>query len=483
MIYADRSIAGAAIWDWVDQGIAKPIDGSPLRSSADLSLGEDEFWAYGGDFGDRPNDKNFCINGLIGPDRVPNPHFYEVKHIYQPIWFLREGNTVYLTNHDNFTPLDIYDYRYELLTDGVKTEEGTLTLQGEKLILPDFGTLQQGSWINISASLRDSKPWADAGHVVASEQFELSPYKEKLHLGSAKAPVYARKNGNIEIETGKSTFTIDNKGALSSWKVDGRELLAGSLEPYFGKPFNDNQSKNGYYMEKMAIWEKEAANRKVKSINVEKKSDRIKVIARMSLPVGADYTLSYTVDGEGRLLVDADYHPTNDTIPLMPKFGMRMQLPAEMTNIEYLGRGPRENYPDRKSGYFVGRYTMPLADYQHDYIYPQDNGNRCDVQWFILSPDACNNSTSTSVSVGSLPSIRIEAKGTPLCIRAWDYDEEALLKADHPFELERGKFVNLNIDHNLHGVGGVDTWGRPTLEPYTVHGNEPHHYSFMLNAE
>ncbi|MDE6336334.1 MAG: beta-galactosidase, partial [Muribaculaceae bacterium] len=257
-------------------------------------------------------------------------------------------------------------------------------------------------------------------------------------------------------------------------------LLTSVLEPYFGKPFNDNQSKNGYYMETMSIWENEAANRKVKSIKVDKLSDRVKVTAQMILPAGADYTLTYTVDGDGRLLVDADYVPANDTLPLMPKFGMRMQLPPEMTRIEYLGRGPWENYPDRKRGYFVGRYAMPLNEYQHDYIYPQDNGNRCDINWLTLSPAT---SANPGVDNASLPVIRIEAQGTPLNIRAWDYDEEALLKADHPHELERGKFVNVNIDHAIHGVGGADTWGKPTLEPYTVHGNEPHHYTFTLTAE
>lgn len=480
VIYSDQSIAGAAIWDWVDQGIAKPIDGSPLRPSASLQRGEDEFWAYGGDFGDQPNDKNFCINGLIGPDRVPNPHFYEVKHVYQPIWFNRLGNTIYLTNHDNFTPLSVYDYRYEILTDGVKTDEGNLSLQGDTLTIPDFGTPQQGTWLNVYACLRDNKLWADAGYAIASEQFELAPYKEKVLLNGNKAPKYTRKNGNIEIQADNVTYTIDTTGALSSWRVNGNELLTGALEPYFGKPFNDNQSKNGYYMETMSMWENEAANRKVKSIKVDKLSDRVTVTALMSIPAGADYTLAYTVDGNGRLLVDADYVPTNDTLPLMPKFGMRMRVPAEMTNIEYLGRGPWENYPDRKRGYFVGRYAMPLSEYQHDYIYPQDNGNRCDINWLTISPSNLGVTTSANAK---LPTIRIEAKGTPLNIRAWDYDEDALREANHPYELARGQFVNVNIDHAIHGVGGADTWGKPTLEPYTVHGNEPHRYSFTLTAE
>ncbi|MDE6770209.1 MAG: DUF4981 domain-containing protein, partial [Muribaculaceae bacterium] len=366
-IYTYQSIAGAAIWDWVDQGIAKPIDGSPLRPSSSLQREEDEFWAYGGDFGDQPNDRNFCLNGIMSPDRVPNPQFYEVKYVYQPIWFKRYGDTIYLTNHDSFTPLSAYDYRYEILTDGVKTDEGSLTLNGETLTIPDFGIPEYGTWLNVYASLRDSKPWAEAGHIVASEQFEIAPYQEKIMLGSNKAPKCFQKNGNIEIHTTNDSFTIDKTGALSSWKVNGKELLTGALEPYFGKPANDNQSQNRYYMEKMTLWENEAAKREVKSIKVDKSADRVKVTAQMILPAGADYTLTYTVDGDGRLLVDADYVPTNDTLPLMPKFGMRMQLPAEMTRIEYLGRGPWENYPDRKRGYFVGSYAMPLSEYQHDY--------------------------------------------------------------------------------------------------------------------
>lgn len=473
VIYADSTIAGAAIWDWVDQGLAKPIDGSPLRPSASLSLGDDEFWAYGGDFGDKPNDANFCINGLIGPDRVPNPHFHEVTYVYQPIWFSLDGDGIKLTNLDSFTPLDSYDYRYEILTDGVKTAEGSLALAGDRLNLPPVATPNAGTWLNVYACLREAKPWAEAGHRVAREQFELVPYQKSIQPVSAQAPEYSKTGGNFEISASKSTFLIDKTGALASWKVDGREMLAGALEPYFGKPDNDNQSKNGYYMNDMQMWETEAARREVKSLKAEKSDKCVKVTARMTLPAGADYTLTYTVDGAGRMLVEADYVPYNESLPLMPKFGMRMRLPADMTAIEYLGRGPQENYPDRKRGYFVGRYSMPLSEYQHDYIRPQDNGNRSDVHWFKLA----------STADRCMPVVKIEAVDNPLCVRAWDYDEDALRNAAHPYELERGNFVNVNIDHNVHGVGGADTWGKPTLDQYTIKGNEPHHYSFTLSAE
>ncbi|MDE6023123.1 MAG: DUF4981 domain-containing protein, partial [Muribaculaceae bacterium] len=473
VIYSDPSIAGAAIWDWVDQGVAKPVDGSPLRPSSDLDLADDEFWAYGGDFGDKPNDLNFCINGLIGPDRVPNPHFYVVRQVYQPIWFSKDESFIKLTNHDSFTPLDAYDYRYEILTGGDKTSEGELKLSGDKINIPDFEKNDSGVWLNVYACLRESKPWADKGHVVASEQFELSPYQAKNTLVSAKTPKIIRKEGDVILKTGNSEITIDASGAIASWRKGGDDILYAPLEPYFWKPTNDNQDKNGYYTQKMTVWRDVAANRIVKEIKTRKEDGKVVVTVRMSLPVGADYDVVYTVDGNGKINVAANYNPLNDTIPLMPKFGMRMRLQRDLNNVDYLGRGPWENYPDRKNGYYVRHYSMPLSEYQHDYIKPQDNGNRCDVSYLIL-----NNNEGCAT-----PSVRIESDGQPLCIRAWNYGEEDLEVAQHPFQLKRGEFVNVNIDTALHGVGGADTWGKPTLEKYTVSGTEPHKYSFTLSAE
>ncbi len=473
VIYSDPSIAGAAIWDWVDQGIAKPVDGSLLRPSSNLELGSDEFWAYGGDFGDKPNDVNFCINGLIGPDRVPNPHFYVVRQIYQPIWFSKDDNFINLTNHDSFTPLDSYEYRYELLTGGDKTSEGSLILEGDKIRIPDFDENEAGVWLNVYACLKEPKLWADKGHVVASEQFELAPYLVKKTAVPAKTPKVSRKNSNTIVKTGDSEILIDAKGALASWKKGGVELLKAPLEPYFWKPTNDNQDKNGYYNEKMTIWQNVAENRIVKEIKTNKEGDKVIVAVPMSLPIGADYKVTYSIDGNGNINVAADYTPLSDTIPLMPKFGMRMRLGREFDNIEYLGRGPWENYPDRKEGYYIGHYRMPLSEYQHDYIKPQDNGNRCDVNYLILSSNEKTNGGS----------VRIEADGQPLCIRAWDYGEEDLKDAKHPYELKRGDFVNVNIDLTLHGVGGADTWGKPTLDKYTVPGVKPYSYSFTLSAD
>ena len=186
----------------------------------------------------------------------------------------------------------------------------------------------------------------------------------------------------------------------------------------------------------------------------------------MQLPVGADVTVTYSVNDEGNIMVDMDYKPTATDIPLIPKFGMRMRIPADYTQVTYYGRGPWENYPDRKRSAFIGLYQMPLSEFETEYIRPQDNGNRCDVRFLHIG-----NEHSKLAIQGC----------QPLCIRAWDYGEEDLEQANHPHEINRGRFVNLNIDLNIHGVGGVDTWGQRTLPQYTIDGNKPYHYAFIMS--
>jgi diaminopimelate epimerase len=173
------------------------------------------------------------------------------------------------------------------------------------------------------------------------------------------------------------------------------------------------------------------------------------------------------------ILVEMDYQPTAADRPVIPKIGMRMRLPADYTQIRYYGRGPWENYPDRKRSAFLSEYEMPLSEYETEYIHPQDNGNRCDIRWFEIS------SQTSAIS----PRLRIEGL-QPLCIRAWDYGEEDLDAAPrHPQDIQRGRFVNLNIDLNIHGVGGADTWGKHTLPQYTIDGNQPYHYAFILKVQ
>ena len=470
VVYADSSICGLAVWDWVDQGIAKPIDGSPLRPSSKLQKEADEFWAYGGDFGDKPNDGPFCINGLIAPDRTPHPHYYEVQYVYQPLKFVYEDGNVRIINRDFFTDVDEYEYTYEFLADGKVRETGGLTLQGNTLIFPSIQAPVVGGGpfpelsIYVEARLKEDKPWAQKGFVVAREQFVTKPSSFPTTLTGTPAES-RQEDGGVLVTTNQGSVMIDNTGAITSWMVDGKQMLQAPLEPYFWKPENDNQGAAGF-ARRVAVWQEAATQRTVHSYRAEVDESTLKIVYDISLPIGADLTLTYAFTAEGRIMVNMDYIPTATDIPLMPKFGMRMRLPADYTDINYYGRGPWENYPDRKGSAFLGRYQMPLSDYMTEYVHPQDNGNRCDVRWFEIA--------------GSSRKLRIEGC-QPLCIRAWDYGEEDL-GVGHPYELQRGKFVNLNIDLSVHGVGGTDTWGKRTLPQYTIDGNQAHHYGFILSA-
>ena len=442
VIYADSSIAGAAIWDWVDQGLAKPKDGGKMRLSSSLELMDDEFWAYGGDFGDRPNDGNFCINGLVASDRTPHPHYYVVKHVYQPIHFSMIDGKIIKKSMDPTVDVDDFDYATD-----------TTIVSNEKTII-------------VKAMLKDDTPWAKKGFVVASEQFVVEPYSFPVFAATSRKSPKVKKREDYEVLTEKGSVVIDDKGAITEINVNGRNILKAPLEPYFWKPENDNQEKAGF-AKRVAPWEKVGENRQLKSIKVSSSKGITFIKCAYTLPVGADYELCYSINSVGDIKVEADYRPTQADIPLIPKFGMRMRLTSDFDKVEYYGRGPWENYPDRKLGYDIGHYTMPLADFQVDYVRPQDNGNRCDVRWLMLSSDGC--------------SLRIDG-GQPLCIRAWDYGEENL-DVKHPYELKRGDFVNLNIDLNIHGVGGADTWGKRTLPEYTIDGNQSHHYSFVISVE
>ena len=480
VIYSDSSIAGAAIWDWVDQGIAKPIDGSKLRfptdaktaGTATLKLRDDEFWAYGGDFGDKPNDGNFNINGLIAPDRTPHPHFYEVQYVYQPITFIREGNDIKVVNHDLFTSLDEYTYQYVALTEGEQKQTGSIQLNGEKLSIPtvDLGECPDDEIILQVKALRKTPAlWADESmkkQPVARGEFIIRQHNFSKHLTGGMPQIKQTKEG-ITITTANSNIVIDRSAAISSWIVDGQQMLNGPVEPYFWKPENDNQRAAGFE-KRLGAWREAAAKREVKDIRIDTQNDTLRIVCDLSLPVGADLTLTYRIDNNGTIQVDADYTPTATDIPLIPKFGMRMRIPTGVSTVDFYGRGPWENYPDRKHSAFIAHYQMSLSEMQTEYIRPQDNGCRCDVRWMNLSYDKRK--------------LCITGR-QPLCIRAWDYGEEDLEKAAHPHEIQRGKFVNLNIDENIHGVGGVDTWGQRTLPQYTLNANKPHHLSFILGWE
>ncbi len=446
---ADSSICGGAIWDWVDQGIAASIQNSKFKSQnygSQLSLNEGEYWAYGGDFGDKPNDGNFCINGLVAPDRTPNPHYYEVKRGYSPIRFLYfgEGDKWGKESRDPFVNPNDFDYI-------VKND----TINGEILS-------------TISALLKHDTPWAKKGFVVAQAQDIKRGYSfpSNIEASSKKNMLKKTADGGYKITNNKGFVCIDKNGALTQINVGGQDLLSAPLEPYFWKVENDNQRAAGF-AKRVEAWKNAGAERKVKNVRLSNK-DRLQTVSfDFELSVGAEYTLTYTFNPEGEVKVDATYKPTATDIPLIPKFGMRMRLPKDWENIEWHGRGPLENYPDRKYSQLIGLYSANVRDFGHDYVRPQDNGYHCDTRWFTLSDGKH----------------KLKINGcSEFCFNVWDYGEEDLNVA-HPYQLKRGNFINVNIDSNVHGLGGRDTWGGRTLPEYTIDGNKPYSLSFILCIE
>ena len=503
VIYADPSLAGAAIWEWVDQGLAtlgkfntndKTFPKfAPLKygeNPASLQLKDDEYWAYGGDFGDQPNNGNFCIKGLVGSDRVPWPHYYEVQKVYQPVVFelwesfidsikLSQSFKVKVINRYDFLSLSSVDLVYEYLLNGKSIQTGILDgsaiLPGQsaEISIPALKATDPSNpqiCLNLYAKLKKANCWAAEGFCIAREQFVLKPFTVHGIVASANDLQAKENDTEIQVQNNRFSATFSKKtGSLVNWKVKDKELLIGQLEPYFWKTPNDNQKNSGFVREQ-GKWKTAGDKRKVESVELVKNDGIVSIHFKMKLPgIGASYKLSYCLNGNGKIQVNADYIPLCDTIPLIPKFGMRMRLPTDFNRIEWLGRGPWENYPDRKTGSLVGIYESMLENFITNYPAPQDNANRCDVSWFMFSEQFGSGLKITGLQ--------------PLCFHAWPYTEDDLEKAGHPFDLPKRDFINLNIDLNIHGVGGNDTWGAKTMEKYTIPGNKSYSYGFLMEVQ
>jgi beta-galactosidase len=482
LIYADPSNTGAAIWDWVDQGIAKKIDGSSLKydeNPTNLSLNDDEFWAYGGDFGDQPNDGAFVTNGLVAADRKPHPHYFQVQKVYQYIdfkWDKSNPEKLTILNRYDFTNTYEFDFEFEILVDGKISESGLINcpkiLPGQSkeisIDLPTGINSKDGEVIlNVYVKLKMATLWAETGFVIAKEQFGFKAFQPQEINATDEIPVVINNKSDVVVEVQNFRFAIDTiSGALTSWRSEENELLKGALEPNFWKPANDNQKRNSYDR-RLGKWKTAAETRTVESYQIQESNGLAVITFNMKLPdIGASYKLTYSVNGDGKLQVEADYTPEAEDIPLMPKFGMRMRILSNLNTVNWYGRGPEENYPDRKTGYLIGLNELTLENFEVDYVAPQDNSNRGDVRWFTFT-----NHDKAGIKVRGLQ---------PLNFRAWNYTEDDLEKANHPFELPERDFINLNIDLNIHGVGGNDAWGARTLDKYTSSGNQSYSYGFIL---
>ncbi len=473
VIDSDPSNFGAVIWEWCDHGIAKK-KGTNVQKYGDdkfsLELKDDEYFAYGGDFGDVPNSSTTCLNGIVRADRVPHPQYFEVQKVNQYLNFeLVSSSNVQVKNSYCFTYTDEFDYFYEFVDDGKVVHSGEQPINTNEILeIPTFDNTDGEVFLNVYARLRRPTIWAEAGFVVAKEQFLLVE-KPSVKLGSGDSvPSVQETEEHYVVNAGKETFYVERAtGHLVSWKHGTSELLKSPLRPYFWKPATENQKHNNYNR-RLGPWRNAGETMEVVASEVCEQEGNAVISFEMNLELGAKYTLTYAVNSDGKILVNADYVPTSEDLPLMPKYGMKMFINPEMDDVTWYGRGKYENYPDRKSSEFIGEYSMTLDEFVVNYPAPQENGNRCDVRWMTFSD-------------GDL-TLRIDGL-QPLCFRAWPWSEEDIENAGHAYELPDRDFINVNIDHNIHGVGCNDGWGARVLDKYTIDANKPYSYGFIMSCE
>jgi beta-galactosidase len=463
------ALQGGCVWDWVDQGLQESDENGVT------------YCRYGGDYGDKPNDDNFCCNGLVLPDRTPNPSLIEAKHAYQPVGIKVVDATrgvVDIHNRYSFNSLDGLKATWRLEANGEVVQQGELQDvnlgPGEhKQIAVGFNpsTAESGVeyFVTVNFALREKSPWAEAGHVIAAEQFQLPP---STLPENPSDEIVAGKKLDVEESAEKVAVkgegfsaTIGKKsGALESLSYEDREMLLGPLVPNFWRAPNDND--DGSQMpRRLRVWRRAATNRSVENVEVEKSDGYVVVTVKQQLAAkDSPLTTKYQIDGDGAIQVTSTFEPGGN-LPEMPRFGMQLAMPAEFREITYFGRGPHENYIDRAASAFVSRYQTDVEKFGHNYTRPQENGNRTDVRWIVLADENGKGLMFT---------------GEPrLSVSAWPYSQAELQSAMHTNELPEFKNITVNVDAAQMGVGGDDSWGALPYPEYSLPAIQ-RSYSFTI---
>jgi len=478
-IAAYPNLQGGFIWDWQDQGIlAKTENGKP-------------YWKYGGDFGgeDVPSDNNFCINGLLFPNRALHPAMWEVKKVYENIKVevidLEKG-LFGVFNLFDFTELKNISIECELL------EEGNSVLHsiidnfevpiGESRLLDlefDFPKKEKKEYfLNLIFKTQIEQPMIPAGHEIAKEQFQLSSIIEQNTSNEDSRKIYILKEKNEAYNIGNSTFHISiNKetGLLQEWVYDGNTLLKSGAKPNFWRAPIDNDLGN-MMMIRLGNWKNASQIQKVESVLPRVISDHeIWVRTLLNLPaVDLDYELIYKVFGNGKIEVIGQFLPLDhleNELPELPRFGLKIELPLEFENIKWYGRGPHENYTDRKTSAFVGLYNSTVAEQYHPYIRPQENGNKVETRWLSLT-----NKHGKGIKISGQPLFGFSAQ--QYTSEDFDFTPEQPFK--HTYDIEPRDFITLQIDLGQMGVGGDDSWGAHTHDKYKLFAKT---YSFKFLME
>lgn len=491
-------LQGGFDWDFVDQAlhrnIVKPMSILPYKMNNE-ELRKIEY-CYGGDYNKYdPSDNNFNCNGIIGPDRQMNPHAYEVAYQYQNIWTKMvnaETGEVSVHNENFFRDLSNYALAWSLEEDGVETQNGTIAdldvpaQQTKNFTIPYDKSKIKGKevFLNIDFRLKEAEPLLTAGQVMAYAQLpvvtkqacsgDCSKMLAQGH-GKKKMKLAAKKNNVVAVTTPNLTFKIDRStGLISEYAYNGKSLLGegGTLKPNFWRAPTDNDMGAGL-QKKFQAWKNPQMNLKNIDVKKDKKTNSVTILTSFDMPeVQGQMDITYVVFANtGAVKVTEDFKATEGAkVSDMFRFGMLMQMPYTMEKSNYYGRGPIENYSDRKDCMRIGVYTDDADNQYFPYIRPQESGTKSDIRWWKQT-----DATGMGLQVKSC---------TPFYASAIHFDTEELDDGDdkeqrHSFDLKKSKFTNLFLDSAHMGVGGENSWGAWPLEKYRVHyGNKT--FTFTL---
>ena len=491
-------LQGGFDWDFVDQAlhrnIVKPMSILPYKMNNE-ELRKIEY-CYGGDYNKYdPSDNNFNCNGIIGPDRQMNPHAYEVAYQYQNIWAKMvnaETGEVSVHNENFFRDLSNYALAWSLEEDGVETQNGTIAdldvpaQQTKNFTIPYDKSKIKGKevFLNIDFRLKEAEPLLTAGQVMAYAQLpvvtkqacsgDCSKMLAQGH-GKKKMKLAAKKNNVVAVTTPNLTFKIDRStGLVSEYAYNGKSLLGegGTLKPNFWRAPTDNDMGAGL-QKKFKAWKNPQMNLKNIDVKKDKKTNSVTILTSFDMPeVQGQMDITYVVFANtGAVKVTEDFKATEGAkVSDMFRFGMLMQMPYTMEKSNYYGRGPIENYSDRKDCMRIGVYTDDADNQYFPCIRPQESGTKSDIRWWKQT-----DATGLGLQVKSC---------TPFYASAIHFDTEELDDGDdkeqrHSFDLKKSKFTNLFLDSAHMGVGGENSWGAWPLEKYRVHyGNKT--FTFTL---
>ena len=466
LIRSKKNLMGGFIWDWIDQGIAR-TDAQGRK-----------WWAYGGDYGDKPNDANFCINGLISPNRTVKAATEECKYVFQPIDIERYDQDKLqfrIKNRFFFRNLNEFSVIWTLTENGKEIKVGSLgafsVLPGETKLFAidcDLSKTTGEVWLRVSVRLAKEELYAKLGHEIAKEQFLVKGANPVPQVSSTVAvQVFDDSEKSLVIGSKNFKVTFDKvSGYLANYQFQGKEMLIGQLKPNFWRPITDNDIRAWQVVKNLSDWTSVVAGLKLVQWKVLDEGLAKLVIADLKSEKGLNLQLSYKVSGDG--IVEVNYQAKIDdklTDPL--RIGMTTELSGDMGLMSFYGKGPYENYPDRSRAAEVNIYSGKVEDFIFHYVRPQENGNHTEVRWMAL-----RNATGSGLMLVGKQLLNTSV---------WPYTAENITKAAHINELEPAGFYTVNVDLGQAGVGGNDTWSWRGIPLPEYHLNKKEYsYGFKL---